>query len=82
VPTSEKNMLEVKQINEYYFIVRRAGKGLELLPGVKALLEVLRDTPNVQTALVTGNLEAIGWSKMDALGIGSLFTAPRSAPYP
>jgi phosphoglycolate phosphatase len=26
---------------------------------------------------VTGNLEPIGWSKMDALGLGSYFTSPR-----
>lgn len=55
----------------------RAGSGLELLPGVKTLLEKLKDTPNVRTALVTGNLQPIGWAKMDALGIGHLFTEPR-----
>lgn len=55
----------------------RAGNGLQLLPGVKVLLEKLRDTPNVRTSLVTGNLQPIGWAKMDALGIGHLFTDPR-----
>jgi hypothetical protein len=31
----------------------------------------------VFVALVTGNLEPIGWGKMDALGIGDLFSQPR-----
>jgi hypothetical protein len=30
----------------------------------------------VATCLVTGNLEPIGWAKMEALGISHLFTAP------
>lgn len=29
------------------------------------------------TGLVTGNLEPIGWGKMEALGILSLFSKPR-----
>jgi hypothetical protein len=30
----------------------------------------------VATCLVTGNLEAIGWAKMEALGIAHLFSQP------
>lgn len=48
--------------------------GLELLPGVKDLLELLKAQDNVATCLVTGNLEPIGWAKMQALGIYHMFS--------
>lgn len=32
---------------------------------------------DVMTCLVTGNLEPVGWGKMQALGIDHLFTKPR-----
>ena len=53
-----------------------AGEGLELLPGILPLLETLAARSDVAVCLVTGNLEPIGWSKMDALGIRHLFTSP------
>ena len=31
---------------------------------------------NVLTCLVTGNLEPIGWAKMQALGLKQLFSEP------
>lgn len=36
----------------------------------------LQDRGDVITALVTGNLEPIGWAKMESLGIKHLFTEP------
>ncbi|PRW57041.1 haloacid dehalogenase [Chlorella sorokiniana] len=51
-----------------------AGEGLELLPGVLPLLEALAGRDDVAVGLVTGNLEPIGWAKMDALGIRHLFS--------
>ncbi len=47
-----------------------------MLPGVAALLAALSARPGVVTALVTGNLEAIGWAKMDALGLKRHFSTP------
>jgi hypothetical protein len=32
---------------------------------------------DVATCLVTGNLEPVGWGKMQALGIDHLFTQPQ-----
>lgn len=57
----------------------RASEGLEVLPGVEALLRALRAAgeDRVRTCLVTGNLEPIGWAKMRALGVEDLFSAPR-----
>ncbi|GFH08393.1 uncharacterized protein HaLaN_03344 [Haematococcus lacustris] len=47
-------------------------------PGVLDLLHALADMPAAAaTCLVTGNLEPIGWAKMQALGILELFTKPR-----
>jgi hypothetical protein len=37
----------------------------------------LQARPDVATCLVTGNLEPIGWGKMQALGIDHLFTHPK-----
>ena len=54
----------------------RAGDGLELLPGVLELLQRLQQRDDVAVGLVTGNLEPIGWAKMDALGIKHLFSDP------
>jgi phosphoglycolate phosphatase-like HAD superfamily hydrolase len=54
-----------------------AADGLELLPGVKALLERLSIMPDVGICLVTGNLEPIAWCKMEKLGIAGLFSTPR-----
>lgn len=63
---------------EYFAAHRqRAGDGLELLPGVRELLITLQADRRVITCLVTGNLEPIGWGKMEALGIADLFTTPR-----
>lgn len=54
----------------------QAGEGLEILPGVQLLLETLAARSDVSVCLVTGNLEPIGWAKMDALGLRRLFTDP------
>jgi phosphoglycolate phosphatase len=46
------------------------------LPGIRDLLAALKALPGVQIGLVTGNLEPIGWAKMEALGIKELFSEP------
>ena len=43
---------------------------------VYGTLSCVQDRGDVITCLVTGNLEPIGWAKMDALGIKHLFTEP------
>ena len=43
---------------------------------VYGTLSCVQDRGDVITCLVTGNLEPIGWAKMDALGITHLFTKP------
>lgn len=65
-------------MNAYFTAqVESAGQGLELLPGVAALLQALQAAgPAVATCLVTGNLEPIGWAKMGALGVRDYFTQP------
>lgn len=54
----------------------RAATGLEVLPGVVELLTALQARDDVAICLVTGNLQPIGWAKMDSLGIKHLFTPP------
>lgn len=45
----------------------QAAEGLEILPGVSALLRLLRDRRDCLTGLVTGNLEPIAWLKVRIL---------------
>ncbi|GAB4819077.1 hypothetical protein N2152v2_006123 [Parachlorella kessleri] len=69
---------EMQQAMVDYYVAQRdrAGQGLELLPGVKELLLALKERGDVAVCLVTGNMEPIGWTKMEALGIKHLFTEP------
>jgi phosphoglycolate phosphatase len=53
-----------------------AGQGLEVLPGVAALLAALQ-ARGATVGLVTGNLTPIGWAKMEALALLPFFTEPR-----
>jgi phosphoglycolate phosphatase-like HAD superfamily hydrolase len=46
---------------------------ISLLPGVKPLLEGLT-TAGVRLGLVTGNLEAIAWPKLEKAGVGHFFS--------
>lgn len=50
-----------------------AAEGLELLPGVAALLENLAKREGVVQGLVTGNLQPIGWRKVETLGVAHHF---------
>ncbi|KAJ3687523.1 hypothetical protein LUZ61_016687 [Rhynchospora tenuis] len=54
---------------------KQVGEGLEVLPGVDSLLEILSSN-NVPVGLVTGNLEEIAWIKMEGLGLRKHFTVP------
>ena len=54
-----------------------AADGLELLPGVKTLLQKLSSRDDVVVCLVTGNLQPIAWAKMERLGVSDFFTPPR-----
>jgi phosphoglycolate phosphatase len=62
-----------------YALERRenAADGLELLTGVRQLLEILSARADCTVCLVTGNLEPIAWAKMERLGIEHLFSLPR-----
>jgi len=43
--------------------------GLEVLPGIREVLAALLERDDCLVGLVTGNLEPIGWLKMEALGL-------------
>lgn len=74
-----EKLKDMEQVMVNYFDEHqsRAGEGLQLLPGVKALLQALKERRDVKVGLVTGNLEPIGWAKMRALGIEHLFSDPQ-----
>lgn len=82
VPKSQAmaKLKDMEAVMNDYFLAHagaEATTGLEVLPGVSALLQALKDRDDVITCLVTGNLEPIGWTKMEALGLAPLFTQPR-----
>ena len=52
-----------------------AAHGLEVLPGVAALLAALKER-GASVGLVTGNLTPIAWAKMRALELEQFFTKP------
>ncbi|KAF4662450.1 hypothetical protein FOL47_006240 [Perkinsus chesapeaki] len=81
VPEKEVNAEKVTKVMEVMGDFGREhadkfGEGLELLPGVRSLLQTLSETyhDRVVVGLVTGNVESIGWAKMRALGIEQYFT--------
>lgn len=48
----------------------------ELLPGVKETLEALAAHPRYESALLTGNIEAMAYLKMELVGLDRFFTLP------
>jgi phosphoglycolate phosphatase len=48
----------------------------ELLPGVKETLEALAAHPRYESALLTGNIEAMAYLKMELVRLDQFFTLP------
>ena len=48
----------------------------ELLPGVEKTLEALAAHPRYESALLTGNIEAMAYLKMELVGLDRFFTLP------
>jgi phosphoglycolate phosphatase len=48
----------------------------ELLPGVKNTLDTLAEHPRYESALLTGNIEAMAYLKMELVGLDRFFTLP------
>lgn len=73
-----ERLSDMQNVMVDYFLKHkaRAGVGLEVLPGVVDLLKMLGQQDKVAVCLVTGNLQPIGWAKMEALGIKEFFTSP------
>ena len=72
LPEMQERMVQYFRANK-----ERASFGIEVLPGVESLLATLSKLPDVYVGLTTGNLEDIGWMKMEELGLIQYFTAPR-----
>ncbi|KAG0608234.1 hypothetical protein M758_8G090100 [Ceratodon purpureus] len=68
--------LKAKMVEYAMQHASEVGEGLEVLPGVRELLEVLSRQEEVIIGLVTGNLEDIAWLKMEGLGIRQFFSIP------
>lgn len=64
--------IEAMRVMVEYFENHKEEGLIKVLPGVKELLDVLRKK-NVPMGLLTGNIEAIAWSKLEQGGIKDYF---------
>lgn len=48
--------------------------GVSLLPGIEPLVRSLSSRSDVAMGLVTGNLQPIGWRKLESSGLGGFFS--------
>ena len=69
--------LEAAQTAMCAHVMEGGAFGIEILPGVAPLLKALRARSDVVHGLVTGNLQPIGWRKMEVLGVLEDFPTPR-----
>jgi len=76
---------DIPKIFQYMneFVIENANVDFELtlIPGVREFLQDLQKREDVFTGLVTGNLELIGWAKMDALGVKQFFSEPKTGGF-
>lgn len=72
LPQLQQEMVEYYQANA----ASCCSDGLEILPGVTGLLDCLVHRDDAITCLVTGNLEPIAYSKMQALDLAHRFSQP------
>jgi phosphoglycolate phosphatase-like HAD superfamily hydrolase len=71
--TAEKKLpLAVETIKDYFAAHQHEGT-LDLLPGVRTLLEELQSL-KIPVGLLTGNIDVIGWRKLDTAGIKTFFS--------
>jgi phosphoglycolate phosphatase-like HAD superfamily hydrolase len=76
IAMSKLAQLTTAMVDHFHTNKARAGEGLEVLPGVRELLEELSKRDNVCVCLVTGNMEPIGLGKMEALDLDGYFNKP------
>jgi len=76
IAMSKLAQLTTAMVDHFHTNKARAGEGLEVLPGVRELLEELSKRENVCVCLVTGNMEPIGLGKMEALDLAGYFNKP------
>ncbi len=72
---SEAAALLPEALSRYVQAARRliAPRHVEVLPGVRALIEHLAAQPGVQLAVLTGNLQPTAFLKLDAAGLADFF---------
>lgn len=69
---AKEKMPEAMQAMDEYFNQHKQESPPTILPGVKELLEALKEK-KVPMGLLTGNVEGIGWGKVEQIGIRSYF---------
>ncbi len=71
----------IEHLRESYMEAMRKATGngeqfFEVLPGVREVLQAVADHPRYQSALVTGNIEAAAYLKMELVGLSEYFDLP------
>lgn len=81
--THEHIRARITEVRERYMTAMRSvtGNGEEhfrILPGVRETLAALAAHPRYRSALMTGNIEAAAYYKMELVGLSEFFTLPGS----
>ena len=79
--TNEHIMDRIDHLRESYMGAMRKATGngeefFQLLPGVRETLQALHEHPRYRSALLTGNIEAAAYLKMELVGLSEFFDLP------
>ena len=79
--TNEHIMERIDHLRESYMGAMRKATGngeefFQLLPGVRETLQALHEHPRYRSALLTGNIEAAAYLKMELVGLSEFFDLP------
>eukprot|EP00871_Galdieria_phlegrea_P000809 jgi/Galph1/1729/GphlegSOOS_G418.1 len=67
-------MKEAIRLASQYFETTCRNEVVSVLPGVEPLLQSLQQQPNTHLGVVSGNLETIGWNKLELAGLKKYFS--------
>lgn len=79
--TNEHILERIDHLRESYMDSMRKATGdggafFELLPGVREVLQAVHEHPRYRSALLTGNIEAAAYLKMELVGLSEFFDLP------
>lgn len=68
--------LRERYMEEMHKVTSNGAEFFQLLPGVHEVLQAVADHPRYESALLTGNIEAAAYLKMELVGLSEFFPLP------